>query len=311
MQWIGIDVSKEHLDGFARPSGASVRFANDDVGQAALCKWVRELGTCHVVMEPTGGYERAVLRELLSAHVTVSVVNARQIRDFARATGRLAKTDKIDAQVIAHFGEAMGPQARTQKDSQAELLEALLVRRRQLIEMCVMEKNRRALVLPALRDKITAVIQVLVEQIAQLDDELDQLIKGSPVWKEHEELLLSVPGVGHVTARTMATMVPELGKLNRKQIAALVGVAPFNHDSGAYRGKRHIRGGRGAVRHVLYMAALSGTKHNPVLRALYERLCHAGKLHKVALVACMRKLLCILNAMVKHQSPWHLAAQTH
>jgi len=310
MKWIGIDVSKTHLDLYARPSGQSSRFDNDEAGRKAVRKWLHELGDSLVVMEPTGGYEKALLRELVVAKVPVCVVNARQIRDFAKATGKLAKTDRIDAQVIAHFAEAIKPQPRPGLDPQAELLEALIVRRRQLVDMRVMESNRKLLVAPRIRVRIDQVIEVLSRQIAEIDEELDQLIKHSPLWREHEDLLVSGPGVGPVTARTMATMLPELGKLDRKQIAALVGVAPFNHDSGAHKGKRHIRGGRGAVRHVLYMAALSGAMHNPVLRALYQRLCAVGKLHKVALVACMRKLLTILNAMVRDHKPWQLASQT-
>jgi transposase len=264
----------------------------------------------HVVMEPTGGYERALCRELFEAKVAFSVVNARQIRDFARATGQLAKTDKIDAQIIAHFGEAIKPQARPLQDRQAELLEALLVRRRQLVEMRVMESNRRALAAAVLRPRIEQHVADLNEQIAQLDDELDTLIKNSPAWREHEDILTSVPGVGPVTARTLTTMLPELGKLDRKQIAALVGLAPFNHDSGQSKGKRRCRGGRYAVRAVLYMATLTATQFNPVIRLMYERLSAAGKLFKVAMVACMRRLICILNAMVRDQKPWHFLPTT-
>jgi transposase len=310
MQWIGIDVSKDHLDVYARPSAVSGRFENDEAGRKALRKWLVRFADCHVVMEPTGGYEKALTRELFEAKLCFSVVNARQIRDFARATGKLAKTDKIDAEVIAHFGEAIKPQPRTELDPHAELMEALLVRRRQLIDMRVMESNRRPLASTVIRPRIDQHIQNLNAQIEQLDNELDQLIKQSPAWREHENLLTSVPGVGPVTARTMSAMLPELGKLDRKQIAALVGVAPFNQDSGAFKGKRRIRGGRAAVRDVLYMAALSGASHNPVLRDLYGRLCEAGKLHKVAIVACMRKLLCILNAMVRDQKPWQFSPQT-
>jgi transposase len=310
MQWIGIDVSKDHLDVYARPSGEACRLGNDDSGRKALRKWLMRYADCHVVMEPTGGYERALVRELFEAKILFSVVNARQIRDFARATGRLAKTDRIDAQVIAHFGEAVKPQPRTEGDPHAELMEALLVRRRQLIEMRVMESNRKPLASTVIRPRIDQVIATLNAQIEQIDQELEQLIKQSPAWREHEDLLVSVPGVGPVTARTMSAMLPELGTLDRKQIAALVGVAPFNQDSGLCKGKRRIRGGRGAVRDVLYMAALSGSVHNPVLKSLYARLSAAGKQHKVALVACMRKLLTILNAIVRDRKPWQFSAQT-
>lgn len=310
MLWIGIDVSKSHLDAYARPSGESGRFDNDESGRKALRKWLLRFADCHVVMEPTGGYERALCRELYEAKVPFSVVNARQIRDFARATGRLAKTDKLDAQIIAHFGEAIKPQARTERDPQAELLEALLVRRRQLVEMRVMESNRRALAASVIKPRIDQHVADLNAQIAQIDDELHTLIKQSPAWREHEDLLTSAPGVGPVTARTLSTMLPELGKLDRKQIAALVGLAPFNHDSGLYKGKRRCRGGRDAVRAVLYMATLTATQHNPVIRDMYERLVAAGKLFKVAMVACMRRLLCILNAMMRDQKPWHFSPST-
>lgn len=310
MQWIGIDVSKAHLDVAARPAGAQSRFENDSAGHRALCKYVSQWGNCHVVLEPTGGYERPLVRALLEAKVPFSVVNARQIRDFARATGKLAKTDRIDAQAIAHFGEAIKPLPRACLDDSTAYIEALLCRRRQLVDMRVMESNRRALASATIRPRIDQTLRFLAAQISELDDELDQHIQKSPRWREHEDLLTSVPGVGPVTARTMAAMLPELGKLSRKQIAALVGVAPVARDSGTVSGQRHIRGGRAAVRHVLYMAAVSGVQHNPVLRALYQRLVAVGKkVPKVALVACMRKLLCILNAMVRSQTSWRFSQQ--
>jgi len=304
MQWIGIDVSKAHLDAAARPSENTARFTNDPQGHQALGRWLQQQGPCHVVLEPTGGYERALTRALLEHKVAFSVVNARQIRDFARATGRLAKTDRLDAQAIAHFGQALQPLPTQSLDESTQELEALLVRRRQLVDMRVMEQNRRPLASRHIRPRIEESIRFLTAQLEQLDQELDQNIRQSPRWREHEDLLTSVPGVGPVTARTMMTMLPELGKLSRKQIAALVGVAPVAHDSGAHRGRRCIRGGRAAVRHVLYMAAVSSAKHNPTLKALYERLRLAGKQAKVALVACMRKLLTILNALVRDQKPW-------
>lgn len=313
MQWIGIDVSKSHLDLAARPSGHTARFDNDDQGHKALCRWVAglaSLGPCHLILEPTGGYERSLLRALLEHKLAFSVVNARQIRDFARASGRLAKTDRLDAQAIAHFGEALKPLPTVALDEATQELEALLVRRRQLVDMRVMEQNRRPLARRSIRPRLEASIGFLSEQLEQLDQELDDHIRHSPHWREHEDLLKSVPGVGPITARTMMTMLPELGKLSRKQIAALVGVAPVAHDSGTHRGSRHIRGGRAAVRHVLYMAAVSSSRHNPVLQALYERLRAAGKQAKVALVACMRKLLTILNALVRDQKPW-LKPQTN
>jgi transposase len=263
-----------------------------------------------VILEPTGGYERSLVRALLEHQVPFSVVNARQIRDFARATGKLAKTDGLDARVMAHFGEAIKPLPQGSLDESTQYIEALLLRRRQLVEMRVMEGNRRTLAPARIRPRIEQSLRFLTTQIEALDQELDQHIRSSPRWREHEELLTSVPGVGPVTARTMGAMLPELGKLSRKQIAALVGVAPIARDSGTMSGKRHISGGRAAVRHVLYMAAVSATRHNPVLRLLYERLLAVGKLPKVALVACMRKLLTILNSMVRHQARWHFSPQS-
>lgn len=308
MQWIGVDVCKSHLDVAARPSGQQARFANDEAGRQKLSLWLGQWPQCHVVMEPTGGYERALMRVLLERQILFSVVNARQIRDFARATGKLAKTDRLDAQVIAHFGEALTPAPRPLPDESTTHLEALLGRRRQLVDMRVMETNRRQLATPAISLRIEQSLDFLRQQIQQIDEELDQLIKNSPGWREHENLLTSVPGVGPVTARTLTAMLPELGKLSRKQIAALVGVAPFNRDSGFSMGKRSIRGGRGPVRHVLYMASVSACRHNPVLVAMYLRLRAAGKAAKVALVACMRKLLTILNAMARDNATWQGAA---
>lgn len=310
MQWVGIDVSKAQLDVATRPIESRARFSNDSEGHLALGRWLAQQGSCHVILEPTGGYERSLVRALLEHQVPFSVVNARQIRDFARATGKLAKTDGLDARVMAHFGEAIKPLPQGSLDESTQYIEALLLRRRQLVEMRVMEGNRRTLAPARIRPRIEQSLRFLTTQIEALDQELDQHIRSSPRWREHEELLTSVPGVGPVTARTMGAMLPELGKLSRKQIAALVGVAPIARDSGTMSGKRHISGGRAAVRHVLYMAAVSATRHNPVLRLLYERLLAVGKLPKVALVACMRKLLTILNSMVRHQARWHFSPQS-
>ena len=309
MQWIGIDVSKDHLDAASR-SGEQGRYTNDLAGRKLLIKWLLRQGPCHVVMEPTGGYEKALARELVENHVLFSVVNARQIRDFAKATGHLAKTDQVDARVMAHFGQAIQPPQRVVPDEQTQRLEAMLTRRRQLVDMRVMESNRLALAQTAIRLRIEKSLHFLREQTEQLDNDVDHEIKNSPRWREHEQLLTSVPGVGPVTARTMTAMLPELGTMTGKQIAALVGVAPYNNDSGKSDGKRHVRGGRAAVRAVLYMAALSGASYNPVLSSLYRRLVAAGKLAKVALVACMRKLLIILNAMVRTNRHWDASTQT-
>jgi transposase len=310
MQWIGIDVAKDFLDAAARTTGEHARFPNDPSGLKKLLKWLLPQAPCHLVLEPTGGYEKALVRHLAEHQVLFSVVNARQIRDFAKATGQLAKTDKVDARVMAHFGEAIQPQQRAGSDAQTQHLEAMLIRRRQLVDMRVMEGNRRPLAPLDIRARIDQSLRFLKEQLEQLDNDVDHEIKSSPRWREHEDLLTSVPGVGPVTARTMTAMLPELGTISGKKIAALVGVAPFNNDSGKTDRKRHVRGGRSAVRAVLYMAALSGASYNPVLSALYQRLLAAGKLAKVALVACMRKLLTILNAMVRDRTPWHLVPQT-
>ena len=309
-QWIGVDVSKKHLDVAARPTGLYTRFSNDEEGQLGFVKWLAQFGDCHVVMEPTGGYERALMRVLLEGGVVFSVVNARQVRDFAKATGKLAKTDKIDAHVIAHFGEAIQPEVRAQPDDATAVIEALLQRRRQLIDFRTMETNRRQLASPSIRPSIEATVKFLNERIDELDRDLDDRIRNSPRWREHEDLLTSVPGVGPITARTLTAMLPELGTMNRKKIAALVGLAPFNDDSGDSGRRRHIRGGRSAVRHVLYMAALVAVRFNPVFSIAYARLISAGKAPKVALVACMRKLLVVLNAMVRDKKPWALAAET-
>lgn len=304
--WIGVDVSKKHLDAAARPGGQHARFANDEEGRLQLVKWLEGLGACHVVMEPTGGYEKAFTRLLVEHKVVFSVVNARQIRDFAKATGKLAKTDRLDAHVIAHFGEAIKPEVRTETDEETTEIEALLHRRRQLIDMRTMESNRRQLAKPAIRKRIDSTIAFLNQQINEIDDELNGRIRKSPRWREHEDLLTSVPGVGPITARTMTAMLPELGKLNRKQIAALVGLAPYNDESGESGRRRHIRGGRAAVRHVLYMATTSAVRCNPPIADLYARLQAAGKAYKVAIVACMRKLVTILNAMVRANQHWTL-----
>lgn len=309
-QWIGVDVSKRHLDAAARPAGTHKRFANDQEGHAELITWLAQFSDCHVVMEPTGGYERAFVRALLERGVVFSVVNPRQVRDFAKATGKLAKTDTIDAHAIAHFGEAIQPEVRAQPDDATAEIEALLNRRRQLVDMRTMESNRRQLASRPIKLRIEATMKFLNDQIEEIDRELDDQIRKSPRWREHEDLLTSVPGVGPITARTLTAMLPELGTISRKKIAALVGVAPFNHDSGDSGRKRRIRGGRGAVRHVLFMAASVAARFNPVISQVYARLIAAGKAPKVALVACMRKLLTILNAMVRNNQPWALAAQS-
>jgi transposase len=302
--YIGIDVSKKHLDMAVRPTGERWQVDNDSAGIAGLVERLRPLAPKLIVLEATGGLETAVTAALAAAGWAVAVINPRQGRDFAKSLGRLAKTDKIDALILAWFAEAVHPEPRVLPDAQTQALQAVLVRRRQLIEMLVAEKNRLALTHATVKPRLQAHITWLEAELAQIDQELHDQLRASPLWREQEDLLRSVKGVGPVTATTLLAELPELGKLNRKQIAALVGVAPFNCDSGTMHGKRAIWGGRACVRNALYMAALSASQHNPVIQDFYNRLVKAGKLHKVALVACMRKLLTILNAILRSQKAW-------
>jgi transposase len=259
-----------------------------------------------IVLEATGGFQRAVVAALAAAALPVVVVNPRQARDFAKATGQLAKTDVLDARALAHFAEAVRPTPRPLPDAQTDDLRALLARRRQLVAMRTAEINRLGSAPPRVQGDLQAHIAWLDQRLAALDDDLDTTLRASPVWRERETLYRSVPGIGPVCARTLMLDLPELGTLSRQRIAALVGVAPLNRDSGTWRGHRTIWGGRAQVRATLYMGTLVAVRHNPVLKAFYERLCRAGKVKKVALIACMRKLLTILNAMVKHHKPWHV-----
>jgi len=302
--FVGIDVSKKHLDVAVRPSGQQLRVANDAEGHLAIVEALRDLGSVLAVLEPTGGYEAAIVAALIEAKVFVAVVNARQIRDFAKSRGKLAKTDKIDAQMLACFAEANRPEPRELPDEHTRELDALVTRRRQLVDMRAMEMARRGLAVKAVRPSIDKVIDFLSKQIDDTDLELTNLIESNTKWRANDELLQSVKGIGRVVAVTLLALLPELGKLNRQQIAALVGVAPFNNDSGKKRGKRQIWGGRAAVRAVLYMAAVSASRFNPVIAAFYGRLLAKGKEAKVALVACMRKLLTVLNAMLRDQRSW-------
>jgi transposase len=257
-----------------------------------------------IVLEPTGGYERLLVAALAQAGLPVAVVNARQVRDFAKATGRLAKTDALDAQVLAHFADAVHPTPRPLPDAQTQELEAVLERRRQLVGMRTAERNRLHTAPKAVRAGIKAHITWLDGELQTIDGELDGMIQMSPLWREQEDLLRSVPGIGPVVALTLLAELPELGRLDRRKLAALVGVAPLNRDSGSLRGKRTIWGGRGQVRSTLYMATLTAIRYNPVIRAFYQRLCAAGKPKKTALTACMRKLLTILHAILMRRTPW-------
>ena len=302
--FVGIDVSKEQLDVTMRPSGESESVSNDQEGIEALVKRLREIGPSLIVLEATGGLERGVTRGLTSAELPVVVVNPRQVRDFAKATGQLAKTDRIDALVLARFGEAVRPALRPLPDEVTVELRALIARRRQITEMMVAERNRLSGASKSVKKRIDAHIRWLEAELDRADKDLDQSIRESPIWREKEDLLRSVPGIGPVISRSLIAELPELGELNRKQIAALVGVAPLNRDSGTLRGRRTIWGGRATVRAVLYMAALVATRRNAVIRVFYKRLRNAGKAPKVALVACMRKLLTVLNSMIKHRTCW-------
>lgn len=302
--FVGIDVSKAQLDVAIRPTGETVSAVNDKAGIKALVKRLAKIQPTLIVLESTGGLERQVVRALVSAEIAVVMVNPRQVRDFAKATGELAKTDSIDAAVLAHYAEAVRPQVRPLPDAVTVELRALTARRRQIIEMIVAEKNRLATASKAVGKRIAAHIGWLEHELDRADQDLDRSIEQSPIWKENEDLLRSAPAIGPVTSRTLLAELPELGTLDRKQISALVGLAPFNRDSGTLKGRRSIWGGRASVRGALYMATLVATRRNAVIGEFYKRLKAKGKPFKVALVACMRKLLTILNAMIKHKTRW-------
>jgi len=307
-EFIGIDVSKSVLDVAAHGSGARLQAENDEQGLKQLAEKLLELAPELVVMEASGGYERLCAAMLAQAGLPVAVVNARQARAFALATGVLAKTDAVDARILAHFAAAVRPAVRPLPDEQRAALDEIMGRRRQLVGMLVMEKNRLGQARnPGVRRDIQSLIVVLEKRVGGCDGELQRLIQASPVWRAQEALLRSFNGIGPVNARVLLVELPELGTLDRKQIAALVGVAPIARDSGQHRGRRSIAGGRGQVRATLYMAAVTAIRANAVIRAFYQRLREAGKPAKVALVACMRKILTILNAMVRTKTRWQSA----
>ena len=303
-RYVGIDVAKAWLDVVIGAAGEPWRVPHDEAGLAAVVARLAGGAPTAVVLEASGGLETVLACELEAAGVAVAVVNPRQVRDFARATGQLAKTDRLDARVLARFGEAVRPAARPLPDAQTRALRALVARRRQLQAMLVAERNRRQVALPLLRPAIDEVIALLRRQVADLDRELGRALRASPAWRAEEELLRSVPGVGPVLAATLVAGLGELGALSGKQVAALVGVAPLAHESGRRAGPRRIWGGRAPVRAALYMATLSAVRCNPAVRALYARLLAANRPKKVALTACMRKLLVILNAMVRDGTKW-------
>jgi transposase len=305
-RFVGIDVSKARLDGHCRPDGTSFHEPNDEAGIAAAVARLKAVAPTLVVLEATGGLEAPLAAALAAAGVPTAVVNPRQVRDFARATGKLAKTDAIDAAVLAHFAEAIRPQARPVPDAQARHLDGVLTRRRQLIAMRTAERNRLTAAAgpKAVRQDLAAHVKYLDRRVAEMDKELEQAIRTSDVWRARDDLLKGVPGIGDVVSRTLVAALPELGTLTGRRVAALAGLAPVARDSGTLKGRRAIAGGRGEVRSALYMATLSAVRFNPVLKAFYGRLKGAGKPTKVALTAAMRKLLTILNAMVRSGRAW-------
>ena len=305
----GIDVAKASLDVAARPGGTHERLPNNEAGIAQVIARLQLLQPELVVLEATGGLAVPLAAALAAAGLAVAVVNPRQVRDFAKAVGQLAKTDALDAHLLARFAEVVRPEPRPLPDAEAQALSALLARRQQVIAMLVAEQQRLPTTLPALRPRVEAHITWLRQERDELDRELRRRIRASPAWREDDDLLQSAPGVGPVLATTLIAELPELGRLNRKQIGALVGVAPLNGESGILRGRRIIWGGRGRVRAALWMGTLVAVQHNPILRAFYERLLAAGKPKKVALAACMHKLLLILNALLRQRVPWQASTQ--
>jgi transposase len=306
--FIGIDVSKTALDIAQWEQEIVERLANDAEGIAAIVQRLNaQPAIALIVVEASGGFEQVLVSELAAASLPIVVVNPTRIRNFARALGQLAKTDKIDAQVIAQFAHSIRPEVRPLADSDQQLIKALVTRRRQLIDMQTAEKNRRTSINPTLLPRLEKHITWITSELAEIEAELANWIDKNALWCETRDRLESVPGVGKVTSFTILAELPELGTLSRQKIAALVGLAPFNRDSGRFRGRRHIFGGRSDVRSVLYMATLSGIRYNPMLKAFYDRLIANGKLPKVALTACMRKLLTLLNAIIRDGSSWQAA----
>lgn len=313
---IGIDLSKRTLEIAVYPTGEQWTIPYEPAELPALVARCQALAPTRIVLEATGGLEDLLATHLVTAGLPVVVLNPRQARDFAKATGQLAKTDRVDARVLAHFGAALNPPLRPLPDAQTRELEALLTRRRQLVEMLVAEKNRHSALQhqPTIQKKVATHIDWLNQQIAELDQDLGDALKKSPLYQAKDELLRSVPGIGEVSARTLLALLPELGTLSHKQLGALVGVVPYVRQSGKWQGEAHIRGGRASIRAVLYMATLSATRCNPPIKEFYQRLLARGKKKKVALTACMHKLLRILNAMLQKQKKWtapQLAAAGH
>lgn len=305
--YVGIDVAKDRLDVVLRPTGVYLELENNDRDIRKLVQRLRKENLDLVVLEATGGLEQPAAAALALAGLPVAIVNPRQVRDFAKAVGQLAKTDRIDAAVLAHFAEAVHPEPRPLADEQARELSAIVLRRRQILAMITAESNRSNTAAKAVKKRIDAHLLWLRKELGRVNAELTQAVRESSIWREKDDLLQSVPGVGPVLSATLLAELPELGSLDRRSLAALVGVAPLNRDSGTLRGIRTTWGGRSGVRVPLYMATVCATRHNPVIREFYERLVNAGKPKKVAITACMRKLLGILNAMIRHGTPWRLS----
>ena len=305
---VGIDVSKDRLDVHVRPTSEAFAVPRDGAGLATLCDRLKARTPALVALEATGGYETVVAAALAGAGLPVVVVNPGQVRSFARALGKRAKTDPIDAAVIAHFAEATAPELRPLPDEATQMLADLVARRRQIVEMMGSERQRlRRMTLPRVRRSIERLIRALETELADLDHDIDDAVRGSPAWREAEDLLSSVPGVGPVVSRSLLAELPELGHLDRKKVAALAGLAPFTRQSGTWKGRSFIGGGRTTVRTVLFMAALVATRHNPVLKAFYQHLLQAGKPKMLALLAVARRLLVILNAILRDKRPWQSA----
>lgn len=303
-QWVGIDVSKAHLDVYLRPSNQQFQLDNQASGIAQLITQLQSCQVEQVVLEASGGFELDAAHALQENGFALSIINPRQARAFARASGKLAKTDRIDASVLAHFAQAMQPPITVLSSIEEEALQEAVTRRQQLVEMVSAEKNRQGKTRGKMRQNVEAHLEWLEQQIRALDQEIEQLSQSRTEWQSRLKLLQSVPGIGRVIATTLVAGLPELGQLGDKRISALVGVAPFNRDSGKHRGRRTIWGGRSRVRALLYMGALVAVRHNPLIKAFYHRLLAQGKVKKVALVACMHKLLRILNAMLREGKPW-------
>jgi transposase len=308
---IGIDVSKATLDVAVLPTNQEISVANTETGCRELIVMFRSLSPSLIILEATGGLETLVTGMLVAEGFRVVVVNPRQVRDFAKATGKFAKTDRIDAKIIARFGEAIKPEPRPFKDEESQALTALITRRRQIVDMITAEKNRLGSSHESVKNDIKETICWLESRLVDIDNDLSKTLSENIVWKEKSEILTSCKGIGKVVSSTLLCSLPELGTLNRREISALVGICPFNRDSGKMRGKRAIFGGRATVRAMLYMAAFSARRFNPVIKSFYDRLIQAGKLHKVAMVACMRKLLTILNAMLKNMEKWNVNVMPH